>query len=318
MSWNLDPKPPHALLRPAIAVPFLLVALIWGSTWLVIKDQLAAAPPSWSVTYRFAIATVGMFIVAGVTYKRGFRMTVGGHVMAVLIGLSQFFLNFNFVYRAEIYLTSGIVAVLFGLLLVPNAIFGRIFLGVPITTRFVVGSMIGLLGIGLMLRHESQQAVLSAQVGLGIGLAAGGILAASAANVLQASHTARRRPLMVLLAWAMLWGTLADAIFAWAVAGPPVFPSGMRYWGGVLYLAIVGSVITFPLYYGLIRDIGPGRAAYNSIVVPVVAMALSTLFEGYQWSWLAAGGGALALSGMFVALRARNVPPVPGGLPGRL
>jgi drug/metabolite transporter (DMT)-like permease len=244
-------------------------------------------------------------------------MTVGGHVMALAIGLSQFCLNFNFVYRAEIHLTSGVVAVLFGLLLVPNALFGRVFLGVPITTRFLMGSLIGLLGIGLMLRHESEQAVLGAQVGFGIALAAGGILSASAANVLQASHTARRRPMMVLLAWAMLWGTLADAAFAWATSGPPVFPSELRYWSGVLYLAIVGSVVTFPLYYGLIRDLGPGRAAYNSVVVPVVAMALSTLFEDYRWSLLAAAGGTLALAGMFVALRARNIPPVREAPPGR-
>ena len=318
MSWNIDPKPPHALLRPAIAVPFLIVALVWGSTWLVIRDQLAAAPPSWSVTYRFAIATVGMFLLAGMTYKRGFRMTLGGHVVALAIGFSQFFLNFNFVYRAELYLTSGIVAVLFGLLLVPNAILGRIFLGVPVTARFIAGSLIGLAGIALLLRHEAQQAALDSSIGLGIAFAVGGILAASVANVMQASETARRRPLMVLLAWAMLWGTLVDAVFAWAVAGPPVFPSTMRYWGGVLYLAIIGSVVAFPLYFGLIRDLGPGRAAYNSVVVPVVAMALSTLFEGYRWSWLAAGGGALALAGMFVALRARNVSPVREAPPGRL
>jgi drug/metabolite transporter (DMT)-like permease len=317
VSWNLDPRPPHALLRPAIAVPFVIVALIWGSTWLVIKDQLDAAPPSWSVTYRFAIATAGMFLLAAITYKRGFRMTFGGHVMALAIGLSQFCFNFNFVYRAEIHLTSGVVAVLFGLLLVPNALFGRVFLGVPITPRFLAGSLIGLLGIGLMLRHESEQAVLGAQVGFGIALAAGGILSASAANVLQASHTARRRPMMVLLAWAMLWGTLADAVLAWATSGPPVFPSELRYWGGVLYLAVIGSVVTFPLYYGLIRDLGPGRAAYNSVVVPVVAMALSTLFEDYRWSLLAAAGGALALAGMFVALRARNIPPVREAPPGR-
>src|SRR5690606_30056769 len=138
------------------------------------------------------------------------------------------------------------------------------------TPRFLTGSLIGLLGIGLMLRHESREAALGAGIGLGIAFAAGGIMAASVANVLQASGTASRRPLLVLLAWAMLWGTLADAIFAWVTAGPPVFPSGLRYWSGVLYLAIVGSVVTFPLYFGLIRDLGPGRAAYNSVVVPVV------------------------------------------------
>jgi drug/metabolite transporter (DMT)-like permease len=297
---------PHALLRPGIAIPFIVVTLIWGSTWLVIKDQLAAAPPSWSVTYRFAIACAGMFILAAMTHKRGFKMTLGGHVVAVTIGLTQFFLNFNFVYRAELYLTSGIVAVLFGLLMVPNAILGRVFLRVPITPRFVAGSLIGLCGIGLLLLHESRTAPASAQVALGITLTALGILSASASNVLQASETARKRPLFLLLAWAMLWGTVADAVFAWVVAGPPVFPADLRYWAGVSYLAIIGSVVAFPLYFGLIRELGPGRAAYNGVVVPVVAMALSTVFEDYRWSALAAAGGVLAMLGMVLALRAKN------------
>ena len=312
MSWNIGPKPPHALLRPGIALPFLLVALIWGSTWLVIKDQLAAAPPSWSVTYRFAMAAVGMFALAALRKdRRGFSMTLGGHIMAMVIGLSQFFLNFNFVYRAELHLTSGIVAVLYGLLLVPNALFGRLFIGVPVTARFLLGSLVGLVGIALLLKHEADIATLDDKVWLGVFYAGLGLLCASVANVLQATKTASRRPLLILLAWALLWGALADAAFAWMVAGPPVFPASLRYWGAVSYLGLIGSVVTFPLYFNLIRVLGPGRAAYNGVVVPVVAMALSTLFEGYQWSLLAAAGAALALAGMFVALRAKNVPPGP-------
>jgi drug/metabolite transporter (DMT)-like permease len=77
-------------------------------------------------------------------------------------------------------------------------------------------------------------------------------------------------------------------------------------------------VVTFPLYFGLIRDLGPGRAAYNSVVVPIVTMALSTVFEDYRWSMLAAFGAALALAGMFVALRARNLPPGRAAPRGRL
>ena len=302
----IGPDRRHALLRPEIALPFLLVALIWGSTWFVIKDQLATAPPSWSVAYRIAIATAAMFLLAS-RLRRGFRMTVGGHLMAFGIGFTQFFLNFNFVYRAELYITSGIVAVLFALLMVPNALFGRIFLGVEITGRFVVGTLIALAGIVLLLIHESLQAPLGGQVELGIILTACGILAASAANVMQASNTASKRPLTLLLAWAMLWGTLFDITFAFAVAGPPVFPAEPRYWAGVAYLALLGSVVTFPLYFGLIRDLGPGRAAYNGVLVPVVAMAISTLFEGYEWSELAIAGAALALVGMVVALRGRDL-----------
>lgn len=300
-------KRPHALLRPDIAVPFVLVALIWGSTWLVIKDQLLVVPPSWSVTYRFTIATIGMFVLASLG-GRGFRMTISGHMVAFAIGITQFFMNFNFVYRAEIHLTSGIVAVLFAFLMVPNAILGLIFLENRITRRFMIGTLIALAGIALLLVHEAREAPPTGLVGLGILFAALGILSASSANVLQATETARKRPLLVMLAWAMLWGTLADAIFAWTFAGPPVFPANPRYWAGVAYLGIVGSVVTFPLYFGLIRDLGPGRAAYNGVAVPVVAMTLSTIFEGYQWSWLAVAGGVLALAGLVVALRGRHAP----------
>ena len=297
----------HALLRPGILLPFLLVALIWGSTWFVIKDQLAAAPPSWSVAYRFGIACGAMFVLASFGGS-GFRMTFQGHLLAVAIGLTQFFLNFNLVYQAELYLTSGIVAVLFALLMLPNALLGAVFLGQRITPRFLIGTVVALGGIALLLVHEANEAPPAGQVGLGIALTVLGILSASTANVLQASDIARKRPLLVLLAWAMLWGTLADVSLAWAVAGPPVFPDSPRYWGGVAYLAIVGSVVTFPLYFNLIRDLGPGRAAYNGVLVPVVAMAISTLLEGYRWSGLAIGGGILAMIGLVVALRGRNAP----------
>ena len=107
-------QPPHALLRPRIALPFLLVALIWGSTWYVITGQIAEVPPSWSVTYRFALATPAMFALALVDAAVAAACRGAAHVLALAIGLTQFCGNFNFVYRAELHLTSGIVAVMFG------------------------------------------------------------------------------------------------------------------------------------------------------------------------------------------------------------
>jgi drug/metabolite transporter (DMT)-like permease len=292
-------------LRPDVALPFLLVALIWGSTWLVIKDGLGDAPPSWSVTYRFALAAAGMAVLVMIR-RESFRMTAGAHVFAIGLGLAQFCANFNFVYRAEQHITSGLVAVLFGLLMVPNALLARIFLGQHVTPRFFVGGLIGLAGIAALLVNEARAAPVGGDVALGVAFTAIAILSASCANVATASRTAQGVPLIVLLAWAMLWGTLIDAAFAWSVAGPPVFPASLRYWAGVAYLGLIGSVLAFPLYFTLVRKLGAGRAAYNGVVVPVLAMALSTVFEGYRWSWLAVVGGALALGGMVIALRARN------------
>lgn len=296
----------HVLLRPGIAIPFITVALIWGSTWFVIKDGLENAPPSWSVAYRFGIACLAMFLLAARSGK-GLGLSRNGHALAVVIGLVQFSLNLNFVYHAELHLTSGILAVMFGLLMLPNALLGRVFLGTPVTWRFIAGTMVALVGIVLLLLNERGNMPPGTDLGLGIILAACGIMAASAANVIQASQSARRLPLLTLLAWGMLWGCVFDVAYAYIVDGPPIWPSDISYWSGVVYLAIAGSVVTFPLYFKLIRDLGPGRAAYNSLLVPIVAMVLTTLFEDYQWSWLAAGGVALSLLGMVIALRGRQL-----------
>ncbi|MFZ1743016.1 MAG: DMT family transporter [Pontixanthobacter sp.] len=296
---------PHTLLRPQIALPFALVALIWGSTWYVITGQIADVPASWSITWRFALATPAMFIVALVMGK-SLNLGRAGHVLAVFIGLTQFCLNFNFVYRAEAHLTSGVVAIMFGLLMVPNALLGQAILKQPVTLRFLLGSLVAIGGISLLLLHEAQLSPLGGNVGLGILLAIGGICGASIANVVQANETGKSLPMVSLLAWSMLYGTIIDFAFAWVTSGPPVFPDRWQYWAGTAYLGIAGSVVTFPLYYTIVRQIGAGRAAYNSVAVIIIAMLISTFIEGYQWSWLPAGGAVLALAGMVLALRARK------------
>lgn len=297
---------PHALLRPQIALPFVLVALIWGSTWYVITGQIAAVPPSWSIAYRFALATPAMFLVA-LAMRNPLRLTRGGHLLGLLLGLTQFSGNFNFVYRAELHLTSGVVAVMFGMLMVPNALLARWWLGQQVTPRFLIGSLVAIAGIALLLVHEAQVARLGGNVLLGVALAVGGILSASIANVSQGTETGRAQPMVTLLAYAMLYGTLIDIAIAWTLAGPPVFPASTAFWAGTAWLAFAGSVVTFPLYYGIIRAIGPGRAAYNGVLVIVVAMLISTFVEGYEWSLLAVAGATLGIAGMIIALRARQV-----------
>jgi drug/metabolite transporter (DMT)-like permease len=297
--------PPHALLRPQIAVPFLIVALIWGSTWFVILGQNDAAPVGWSVTWRFVIATPAMFAVA-LAMRRPLRLGAAGQRLAFFVGLTQFCGNYNFVYRAEEYLTSGIVAVMIGLLLVPNTLLARVLLGQVITRRFAIGSAIAIVGISLLLLHEARMAPPTGQVPLGVLLALLAMLCASVSNVMQANETGQSLPAVSLLAWAMLYGALCNAAVALVVSGPPVIPASGAFWAGTTYLAIAGSVVTFPLYYTLIRQLGAGRAAYNGVAVIVIAMLISTAFEGYRWSVLAAAGAVLAMAGLVVALRARK------------
>jgi drug/metabolite transporter (DMT)-like permease len=297
---------PHALLRPRVAIPFVTIALIWGSTWFVITGQIHGVPPEWSVAFRFILATPAMFGLALTTGSK-LKMPARAHLLAMAVGLCQFAGNYSWVYQAERHLTSGIVAVMIGMMIVPNAVLGRLVLGQPITRRFAIGSAVAIVGIALLLINEARGARIGGGVTTGVWLALGAMLAASISNVIQANKTGRSVPLLTLLAWGMLYGTAIDIALAWTLAGPLPRLPGEAYWLGTAYLALAGSVVTFPLYYGLIREIGPGRAAYHNVLVVIVAMLISTAFEGYRWTALAIAGSALSLTGLLVALRAKSV-----------
>jgi drug/metabolite transporter (DMT)-like permease len=295
-----------SVVKGGVLLPFALVTLIWSSTWIVIRDQLGTVPASWSVCYRFLLAGVAMAIFARI---RGVPLRIGrsGLLFAAAIGTAQFVLNFNFVYRAEHFLTSGVVAVIYAMLLIPNSILSFLIFRQPVSRAFVGGSAVAVGGIVLMLLHEYRAAgVAPDKVLLGAAFSIAGLLSASAANVMQGMEIARRLPMVAVLAWAMLIGAAVDAAFAWATVGPPVFDPRPAYLMGVAWLGLAGSVVTFPLYFTLIQRMGAGRAAYTSVLIPVIAMLISTLAEGYRWSALALAGALLAVAGMAIALRAKS------------
>jgi drug/metabolite transporter (DMT)-like permease len=292
--------------RARILIPFAIVTLIWGSTWLVIRDQIAVVPPSWSVTYRFLVAGL---VMAGwaLSRREPLRLDGRGSAFAAMLGLMQFCLNFNFVYRAEAFITSGLVAVIFALLLVPNALLARVFLGQRLGRQLVLGSAVAMAGIILLFVHEARADPAGpSRVMTGIGLTLLAILSASCANVMQATRTAARYPMAPMLATAMLIGAAMNAVVAWSLTGPPVIETRLGYLAGIVYLGVFASALAFALYYTVLRTIGPAKAAYSSVIVPVIAMLLSTLFEGYRWSTLAAAGSVLTGIGLVVALRARR------------
>jgi len=133
-----------------------------------------------------------------------------------------------------------------------------------------------------------------------------GVLSASVANVMQAMKTAKAYPMATTLGWAMLTGAAIDAVWAWATVGPPVIEPRWGYVAGTLYLGVFGSALAFTIYFQLIRTIGPAKAAYTSVLIPVIAMLLSTIFEGYRWSLLAVSGAVLVIVGLVLALKARR------------
>jgi drug/metabolite transporter (DMT)-like permease len=302
----------HRSTLRSVTLPFIVFTLIWGSTWIVIRGQLGTVAPQWSVTYRFVIAAVAMALVALV---KGHSLNIGrrGLVAATFLGFTQFCLNFNAVYLAERHITSGVVATVFALLLIPATLLGWAFLGQRPTSRFVWSSLVAVAGIVLLFIHELREHPAdSRQIVVGIGLTLVGMLGAAVANVFQARQEVRHYPLFGLLAWSMAAGAAIDAIIAFALAGPPTIDLRPSYWAGLLYLALAASVLTFSLYYPVVRKIGPAKAAYSSVLVPIIAMGFSTWLEDYRWTLLTVAGAILALGGMVGALsRNRSVVPAP-------
>jgi drug/metabolite transporter (DMT)-like permease len=285
-----------------IVLPFIIFTTIWGSTWIVIRGQLDAVSPLWSVSYRFLLAAAAMAIAAKLK-GRPLMLDRQGFQAALFIGIAQFCINFNFVYQAERHITSGVVATIFALLLIPNSLLGWAFLGQKPGRRFAIGSAIAIAGIALLCINEVRaNPAPTAEVLTGIGFTLVALLGASTSNVYQAREHVRRHHLASLLAWSMAIGAVIDAGFAWAMAGPPVLPAESRYWLELVFLSVFASAIGFSLYFPVVRKIGPGKAAYSSVLVPIIAMGFSTFLEDYRWSLVAIAGAVLTLGGMLVAM----------------
>jgi drug/metabolite transporter (DMT)-like permease len=293
---------PAGRFTPLAWGAFAGCTLIWGCTWFVIRTQIAQdVPASWSVTWRFVLGAAAMFALC-VVRGRPLRLTARQHGFAAVLALCQFVLNFNLVYAAEHYLASGLVSLTFAFLLVANAVFAALFLGQRVTRRFLIGSAIGLSGVALLFAPDLARPGGDGMA-TGLALAFGGVLAASLGNVMQGSAMGRAMPLEAGLAWAMAWGAAADAAVALVLDGPPRFSLAPAYLAGLAYLGVVASAVAFSLYYTLIRIVGPGQAAWNGVVVPVVAMLLSTWAEDFLWTPAAMLGVVLALSGLAYARR---------------
>ncbi|RVT92584.1 DMT family transporter [Sphingomonas crocodyli] len=305
---SIAPPAPVGVVPTRVILPFIIVTLIWGSTWTAIRYQIeAGVDPFWSIGLRFGTAAIAMFAY-GAFLRQPLRLPPAGYTYAVVFGSFQFFLNFVFVYQAQRYITSGVVAMFFALLIVPNAVLGRIFLKMPIGREFLIGSAIAVAGMALLFAHEIEVVARegSGRTALGIGFVMISLLFASAANVSQAAERVRALPPVAVLAWGMTAGGSFAILTALARGGLPDTPLTPLYIGSTLYLGLLGSALTFPLYFFMIRQIGPARAAYSGVAVPVIAMILSTLLEGYRWSIPAAFGSLLALGGLVIALRARK------------
>jgi drug/metabolite transporter (DMT)-like permease len=288
---------------------FALATLIWGSTWLAITFQLGVVPAEASVVYRFALAAL-MLAAWCLASGRSLRFAAVQHAWFAAQGALLFGLNYLCVYRAEQHIASGLVAVLFSLIVFPNLVGVRVFFATPINRRTLLGAALGVTGVTLLFWRELANMQADALRGILFGLAA--TVFASGGNLLAVRNQRHGVPMLPGVAWGMVYGTLTVAMVA-AVNGIAwTFDSRPGYVLSLLYLAAFGSVIAFAAYLTLLGKIGAARAGYVGVAVPVVALLLSTVFEHYQWTLPALVGAALCLAGNVLVLMPQPAAIRPG------
>ena len=284
---------------------YVSVVLIWGTTWAAIPYQLGTVPVALSVGYRFVIAAVSLYAYAVITRRR-VAVPLRMLPMVLIQGVLLFFVNYLFIYHAAAYVSSGLIAVLFSLIVILNAAFSRVFFGTVIDLKLALAGVIGTVGIALMFLPELQAPGAGPEILLGIVLALAGTVSASLGNMTAVVNTSRQLPVVAVNAHGMLLGGLLS-LGVYVVRGEPfVFSFDTGYVVSLAYLAIFGSAVAFGAYLALLRRIGPARAAYSSVLFPVVALLTSTALEGYRWSLAAGVGILLALIGNWLALSRNN------------
>ena len=277
---------------------YVATVLIWGSTWLGIKLQLGVVDPMVSVTYRFALASALLLSWCAVR-KMNMRFSVREHGFMLLQGILLFGFNYLFFYKAELYVTSGLAAVLFSTILVMNIINGAVFLGKPIDGRVVFGGTLGLIGIVLVFLPEISSFSLDNQGIRGIALCLLATLFASWGNITSARNQKYRLPIIQSNAYGMGYGALFIGFVALISGKTFSVDMSASYLGSLVYLVIFGSIIAFGCYLSLVGNIGADRAAYSTLLFPLVALAISTIWEGYLWSVASLSGVAFIITGNF-------------------
>lgn len=282
---------------------YAATALLWGSTWLVIALHLGVVPPEVSLAYRYAIATALLLCWCSL---RGFthRYNLSAHFRLARLGLFLFCAHNLLLYLAQTRLASGVVATVFATLTVMNMINSAIMLGRPIEARMVGAASLGIGGIALTFAEQLVGFELAELTALGLALA--GTLSASIGNVLSAQEQARGTPVIESCAIGMGYGAVYTAIFCLVRGAEFTFEPTFRYAGSLLYLAVFGSILGFGCFLTLIGRVGAARAGYVSVLFPIVALTLSTLFEDYRWTWNAVAGTALVLAGNLIVLAPRR------------
>ena len=288
-------------MKPLDYLLYAAVIFGWSTSWLPLKWQLGVIAPEVSLFWRFCVASALMFAITKIFTTEKLNFGFKDHLLMVPLGFCLFSMNFTLFYYGGLNTTSGLLAVVFS-----TASLINIFYIALITRQFpklplICAALIGFMGVGLIYSPE----LASGTGGLGLLLCLGGTLVFCTGNMLSSRYQSRQLPVMATTAWGMFYGAIILAVISLLRGHEFTIEPTFRYLGGMVWLAVISSVLAFTAYLTLLGRIGPGRAGYATVVFPVGALLISTMLEGFQWTWIAVIGLAFVLLGNIVMLRSR-------------
>lgn len=285
---------------------YSLTVFGWSTSWIALKLQVGVVAPEVSVAWRFMIAALAMAAWMKLS-GRSLAFPLKAHRRFLLQGLLIFSTNFYLFYLGSQYLASGLLSVVFSLASVVNLVLGALVLGQRIEPRVALGALIGFGGIGLVFWPEIVGTELDANALKGLGLCALGTLFFCSGNMMAASNARAGLPLLQTNTWGMVYGAVWMAMLALLRGQTFTVDFSATYLVGLFWLAIVSSVGAFAGYLTLLSRIGAARAGYATVIFPIFALAISTVFEDYHWTLLSVLGiGAVAAGNIVVLTRSRR------------
>ena len=286
---------------------YAICILIWGTTWIAITAQIDVLAPELGVAIRFGLAAA---VLLAVCWWRKIPLRFPRRVQALILaqGLANFYASYVCVYAAERYVASGVVAVGYAASPLIGLILARLFLGVSMSRRVALGGVAGVGGVVLIFWHEFTRMTASQQVLWGAELTAAAVLLASLSTIAASAYHRMGVKGWGPLGLAMAWGSAGAFVQVLLRGVPWTWSWHPQFLGTLVYLALFGSVLAFGAYYALVHRVGPAKAGCTGVLTPVVALGVSSLYEGFLWTGLTVAGIALAILGNVVALWPKATP----------
>ena len=261
---------------------FGITLFCWSPTWYVIKFQLGYVDPLVSVFYRFFAASIIIFIYLLIKKKK-LRFSLNHHLWFLFFGICLYSLNYVFFYLSNTYLISAFPAIVFSTVVIMNIIGEAFYFKKKPSLKTLVGATIGMIGIMIIFNDEIFNFNLSNDTHVGLFLALLGTFCASTGNMVHQRNLNNDFPLIETIAYAMLYGSLVTLLITQIKGTELLFEYSFSYIISLTYLSIVGSIFAFIFYLRLLEKVGAGRAGYVGVVMPVLALLISTIFEDLKW-----------------------------------